>query len=218
MSSACSTRRSSAVPRVRRDVHGQDRELDAARAARGDARARPRSASWSAGPVATRRCGSRPTPPTRPAARCCSRCRSAGPTLETQLLFFELEWAALDDDARRRRCSPVTRTWSFCAHHLRSARRYRPHLLTEPEEKVMAEKGLSVERRLGAAVRRADLGGAGRSSTARRAAGARAQSRCSAPTRELRARDRRGGHRGARARPAHARVHLQHARLRQVGR
>jgi oligoendopeptidase F len=31
----------------------------------------------------------------------------------------------------------------FCAHHLRSARRYRPHLLSEPEERILAEKSLS---------------------------------------------------------------------------
>ena len=31
----------------------------------------------------------------------------------------------------------------FCAHYLRSARRYRPHLLTEPEEKILAEKDVT---------------------------------------------------------------------------
>ena len=34
---------------------------------------------------------------------------------------------------------------AFCAHHLRSARRYRPHLLTQPEEKILAEKAISSE-------------------------------------------------------------------------
>src|SRR3712207_2101810 len=28
----------------------------------------------------------------------------------------------------------------FARHHLRTARRYRPHLLTEPEEKILTEK------------------------------------------------------------------------------
>ena len=61
--------------------------------------------------------------------------------METQLLFFELEWAALaDDDAER---LLATDGLEFCAHHLRTARRYRPHLLSEPEEKVLAEKSLS---------------------------------------------------------------------------
>ena len=29
---------------------------------------------------------------------------------------------------------------AFCRHHLASARRYRPHLLTEPEERILADK------------------------------------------------------------------------------
>ena len=37
--------------------------------------------------------------------------------IETTLLFFELEWAALVRRARRVRCSP-TSAWTFCAHHL----------------------------------------------------------------------------------------------------
>ena len=31
----------------------------------------------------------------------------------------------------------------FARHHLRTARRYRPHLLTEPEERILTEKALS---------------------------------------------------------------------------
>src|SRR6185503_69901 len=31
----------------------------------------------------------------------------------------------------------------FARHHLQTARRYRPHLLTEPEEKILTEKALS---------------------------------------------------------------------------
>ena len=65
-----------------------------------------------------------------------------GTTLETQLLFFELEWAALADDQVEALLSGGA-DLEFCAHHLRSARRYRPHLLSEPEEKVMAEKSLA---------------------------------------------------------------------------
>ncbi|HEX3802250.1 MAG TPA: M3 family oligoendopeptidase [Solirubrobacteraceae bacterium] len=65
-----------------------------------------------------------------------------GTQLETQLLFFELEWAALDDE-RVEALLNADVDLEFCAHHLLSARRYRPHLLTEPEEKVMAEKSLA---------------------------------------------------------------------------
>src|SRR5690606_36444113 len=31
----------------------------------------------------------------------------------------------------------------FCAHHLRSVRRYRDHLISEPEEKLLTEKSVS---------------------------------------------------------------------------
>ncbi len=62
-------------------------------------------------------------------------------TIETQLLFFELEWAALDDGAAEELLQ--SDDLDFCRHYLRSARRYRPHLLTEPEEKILAEKAVS---------------------------------------------------------------------------
>jgi oligoendopeptidase F len=61
--------------------------------------------------------------------------------IETKLLFFELEWAALDDD--RAQALLADDQLAFCAHYLRSARRYRPHLLTEPEEKILAEKAIA---------------------------------------------------------------------------
>ncbi len=70
------------------------------------------------------------------------RVQERGTTLETQLLFFELEWAAFDDDQAEALLSSGV-DLQFCAHHLRSARRYRPHLLSEPEERVMAEKSLA---------------------------------------------------------------------------
>ncbi|HET6864986.1 MAG TPA: M3 family oligoendopeptidase [Solirubrobacteraceae bacterium] len=61
--------------------------------------------------------------------------------IETLLLFFELEWAALDDDrAEELLADPGL---DFCRHHLRSVRRYRPHLLSESEEKILAEKSIS---------------------------------------------------------------------------
>jgi oligoendopeptidase F len=65
-----------------------------------------------------------------------------GTSLQTQLLFFELEWAALEDEQVEALLDGDA-DLEFCAHYLRSARRYRPHLLTEPEEKVMAEKDVA---------------------------------------------------------------------------
>lgn len=61
--------------------------------------------------------------------------------IETRLLFFELEWAALDDEHAESILS--SSELEFCRHFLHSARRYRPHLLSEPEEKVLAEKSIS---------------------------------------------------------------------------
>ena len=61
--------------------------------------------------------------------------------IETTLLFFELEWAALDDDRAEQLLAADG--LDFARHHLRTARRYRPHLLSEPEEKILAEKTLT---------------------------------------------------------------------------
>jgi oligoendopeptidase F len=59
----------------------------------------------------------------------------------TRLLFFDLEWAALDD-AKVDELLADDRL-GFASHHLRSLRRYRPHLLSEPEEVILTEKSIS---------------------------------------------------------------------------
>jgi oligoendopeptidase F len=61
--------------------------------------------------------------------------------VETTLLFFELEWAALPEE--RVQSLLADERLSFCAHQLRRVRRYREHLLSEPEEKIMAEKAVT---------------------------------------------------------------------------
>jgi oligoendopeptidase F len=61
--------------------------------------------------------------------------------IETRLLFFELEWAGLDDERAEELLAADG--LDFARHHLRTARRYRPHLLSEPEEKILAEKALT---------------------------------------------------------------------------
>jgi oligoendopeptidase F len=61
--------------------------------------------------------------------------------LQTKLLFFELEWAALDEDRAEELLAGEG--LDFCAHHLRNVRRYREHLLSEPEEKILTEKALT---------------------------------------------------------------------------
>jgi oligoendopeptidase F len=69
------------------------------------------------------------------------RVQERGTAIETQLLFFELEWAALDDERVEELLAADG--LETARHHLRTIRRYRPHLLTEPEEKILAEKSVS---------------------------------------------------------------------------
>jgi oligoendopeptidase F len=64
-----------------------------------------------------------------------------GTAVETKLLFFELEWAALDDERADELLAADGLDLS--RHYLRTARRYRPHLLSEPEERLMTEKAVT---------------------------------------------------------------------------
>jgi oligoendopeptidase F len=69
------------------------------------------------------------------------RAQERGTSIETKLLFFELEWAAVADDrAGELLADPAL---AFCRHHLETVRRYRPHMLSEPEERLMAEKSVT---------------------------------------------------------------------------
>ncbi len=53
-------------------------------------------------------------------------------------LFFELEWTKLEDSLAEELASgPVLSKYH---HYLISLRRYKPHLLSEPEERILAEK------------------------------------------------------------------------------
>ncbi len=61
--------------------------------------------------------------------------------IQTMLLFFELEWAALPDERAEELLAADG--LDFCRHHLRNVRRYREHLLSEPEEKILTEKSLT---------------------------------------------------------------------------
>lgn len=77
------------------------------------------------------------------------RARELGAAIETQLLFFELEWNQLPDERAEELLAADE--LAFCRHHLRNLRRYRPHQLSEPEERVMTEldvTGSSAFRRL----------------------------------------------------------------------
>src|SRR3954468_2217293 len=69
------------------------------------------------------------------------RAQERGTAIETRLLFFELEWAALPDERAGELMADAA--LAFCRHYLETTRRYRPHLLSEPEELVMTEKSIT---------------------------------------------------------------------------
>jgi oligoendopeptidase F len=69
------------------------------------------------------------------------RAREQGTAVETELLFFELEWVGLDDArAEELLADPAL---AHYANVLRALRRYRPHVLTEPEERIDTEKSIT---------------------------------------------------------------------------
>ena len=70
-----------------------------------------------------------------------ARIEERSTAIATKLMFFELEWAEVPDDRAEALLSDPR--LDFAAHHLRSVRRYRPHLLTEPEEIILTEKSVS---------------------------------------------------------------------------
>ena len=121
--------------------------------------------------------------------------------IETRLLFFELEWAALPEERAEELLAGED--LDFCRHHLRNVRRYRDHLLSEPEEKILSEKALTgagawarlfeeltsaIEVELGAGERdgRGGAGGDEDAGTSGRVALDVALSRLALPDRELR--------------------------------
>jgi oligoendopeptidase F len=57
--------------------------------------------------------------------------------VQTKVIFFELEWVALDDEQADELLA--SDGLDFCRHHLRSERRYRPHVLSKPEELIVTE-------------------------------------------------------------------------------
>lgn len=61
--------------------------------------------------------------------------------LQQKLVFFELEWVnAPDDFAQAMLTAPAL---AHYRHWLEVTRRYQPHRLTEPEEKILAEKSVT---------------------------------------------------------------------------
>ena len=70
-----------------------------------------------------------------------ARLTEKGAALDTQLLFFGLEIADLEDAAAEALIEDAElEKWR---HWLRSLRKFRPYLLSEPEEKIFTEKSVS---------------------------------------------------------------------------
>lgn len=61
--------------------------------------------------------------------------------IQNQVLFFDLEWLALSEtDAQRLIDNPLLAPYR---HYLQSIRRYKPHKLSEPEERIINEKDIT---------------------------------------------------------------------------
>jgi oligoendopeptidase F len=70
-----------------------------------------------------------------------SKTREQRTAVNKHLIFFELEWVKLaDEPARRLIESP---TLAKYRHYIEQARAWRPHRLSEPEEKILDEKNIT---------------------------------------------------------------------------
>ena len=70
-----------------------------------------------------------------------ARTEERATAIGNELIFVELEWAALSDEhVEPLLTDPVL---DFCRYHLASSRRYRPHLLSEPEERILNDKAVT---------------------------------------------------------------------------
>ena len=70
-----------------------------------------------------------------------SRTREQATAVSQHLIFFDLEWIQVPDEAARRViAAPALARYR---HYLDQKRAWKPHYLTEPEEKVLDEKGVT---------------------------------------------------------------------------
>ena len=65
------------------------------------------------------------------------RVQERGTEIRNELLFFELEWVALPEE--RAEALLADPALARRRHLLASMRRYRPHVLSEPEERILGE-------------------------------------------------------------------------------
>ncbi|MBY0232092.1 MAG: M3 family oligoendopeptidase [Gemmataceae bacterium] len=70
-----------------------------------------------------------------------AKTREKRTAINKHLIFFDLEWVALDDaTATRLMADPAVARWR---HWLGKKRVFKPHFLTEPEEKILDEKSIT---------------------------------------------------------------------------
>jgi oligoendopeptidase F len=70
-----------------------------------------------------------------------SRTREARTAINKHLIFFDLEWVQLDEGpARSLIANPILGKYR---HYLEHKRAWRPHYLSEPEEKILDEKAMT---------------------------------------------------------------------------
>src|ERR1044072_5897658 len=69
------------------------------------------------------------------------RVQEKSTAIESQLIFFELEWATLCDEHAEALLN--AEGLDTARHFLRSARRYRPQLLSEPAAEILNEKSVT---------------------------------------------------------------------------
>ena len=144
-----------------------------------------------------------------------ARAEEKSTAINNELIFIELEWAAVDDD--RAAALLADEQLAFCRHHLESARRYRPHLSERAGGGHPLRQVAHREQRVGAALLGAHL------RDHRRARRRRGEPRGGTLEVDV-ARSRRAAHRGrgrhgrAGTRVAHPRLRVQHAAGRQVDR
>ena len=79
------------------------------------------------------------------------RVREIHTQIEKKILFFELEWTQLSDE--RARALLGAESVQPYGHYLEVQRRRRPHLRSEAEEKILAEKSSNRPLRLGSPLR-----------------------------------------------------------------
>jgi oligoendopeptidase F len=70
-----------------------------------------------------------------------ARAREKRTAINKHLIFFDLEWVGVDDDTARRLLD--TPQLAKYRHYLAQKRVWKPHYLSEPEEKILDEKAIT---------------------------------------------------------------------------